>query len=372
MNHRLRVLMTADTVGGVWSYALDLAQALDGRVEFVVATLGAPLRADQRAAADRAGLEVVASSYKLEWMDDPWDDVEASSQWLLELEGAYQPDLIHLNTYAHGALPWTSPVVLVGHSCVLSWWRAVHGVDAPESWNLYRRYVAQGLRSANVVAAPTRAMLDCLERCHAPLPHARVIHNATAPAASDPSLKQPYIFTAGRVWDRAKNIEALCAAAEYLAWPVYVAGDTQSPDGAEGRYPAVRLLGPQPQPRVHEWMARASIYALPARYEPFGLSILEAAHRHCALVVGDIASLREVWGDAALYVPPDDARALRTALHALIMDEPLRAAMAAKAHARAQHYQPEVMAREYLDVYAELLGAPRPCFGAVSWKRGFT
>ena len=32
----------------------------------------------------------------------------------------------------------------------------------------------------------------------------------------------------------------------------------------------------------------ASIYALPARYEPFGLSILEAALSGCALVLGDI------------------------------------------------------------------------------------
>ncbi len=32
---------------------------------------------------------------------------------------------------------------------------------------------------------------------------------------------------------------------------------------------------------------------LPARYEPFGLSVLEAALSGCALVLGDIPSLRE-------------------------------------------------------------------------------
>ena len=52
-------------------------------------------------------------------------------------------------------------------------------------------------------------------------------------------------------------------------------------------------------------MGRAAIYALPARYEPFGLSILEAALSGCALVIGDIPSLREIWADAALFVPSD-------------------------------------------------------------------
>ena len=64
-------------------------------------------------------------------------------------------------------------------------------------------------------------------------------------------------------------------------------------------------------------MAEASIYALPARYEPFGLSALEAALSGCALVLGDIPSLREIWGPAAIYVPADDkVGALRAALDA--------------------------------------------------------
>jgi glycogen synthase len=58
-----------------------------------------------------------------------------------------------------------------------------------------------------------------------------------------------------------------------------------------------------------DWYARASIYALPARYEPFGLSALEAALSGCALILGDIPSLREVWLEAAPYVSPDDESA---------------------------------------------------------------
>ena len=42
---------------------------------------------------------------------------------------------------------------------------------------------------------------------------------------------------------------------------------------------------------IRPWFARAGIYALPAVYEPFGLSVLEAALSGCALVLGDIPSL---------------------------------------------------------------------------------
>jgi hypothetical protein len=44
-----RILMTADTIGGVWTYALELAQALQSYdIELVLATMGAPLQEQQR------------------------------------------------------------------------------------------------------------------------------------------------------------------------------------------------------------------------------------------------------------------------------------------------------------------------------------
>jgi glycosyltransferase involved in cell wall biosynthesis len=101
-------------------------------------------------------------------------------------------------------------------------------------------------------------------------------------------------------------------------------------------------------------MGRASIYALPARYEPFGLSALEAALAGCALVLGDVASLREVWGDAALFVPPDDAEAIGAALRSMVRDVDLRQELAVRAQRRAARYTVERMADAYLDVYAQV------------------
>ena len=65
-----RVLMTADTVGGVWTYALDLAHLLARRgCEVTLATMGGYLpHAEARAVARTRGIHLYESNFKLEWM----------------------------------------------------------------------------------------------------------------------------------------------------------------------------------------------------------------------------------------------------------------------------------------------------------------
>jgi glycosyltransferase involved in cell wall biosynthesis len=109
------------------------------------------------------------------------------------------------------------------------------------------------------------------------------------------------------------------------------------------------------------WYARASIYVLPARYEPFGYSALEAALAGCALVLGDIPSLREIWGSAATFVPPDDSLALRQSLQKLIERPALRREMAKRANSRARQFTPDRMASAYVDVYESVTTGRLAC-----------
>jgi glycosyltransferase involved in cell wall biosynthesis len=352
----MRALTTVDTVGGIWTYALDLARALAPHgVETALATMGAPLSHEQWDEARAiAGLRVFESTFKLEWMQDPWEDVAAAGSWLLDLERSLSPDIIHLNNFAHGGLPWHAPVVMVGHSCMASWWEAVKGEPLPPAWEDYRRSVAEGLSAADVVLAPTAAMLAALERLYGPFREAGVIHHARAVEGFAPAGKEDFVLTVGRLWDEARNIATLTAVAPDLPWPVLVAGEAQHPEGGTSGTDGVRMLGRLPSAALHRKMARAGIFALPARYEPFGLSALEAGLCGCALVLGDIESLREVWGDAARFVPPDDHDALRRALQSLISRPAERAEMAARARARALTYTPERMSEAYLEVYGML------------------
>jgi len=351
-----RVLMTADAVGGVWPYALDLAAALrDRSVDVTLAVMGPAPSPAQLAAASRAAT-IAARSCRLEWMSDPWDDVREAAEWLLDLERRVRPDVVHLNGYCHAALPWRAPCVIVAHSCVCSWWRAVHGVEAPPAFDRYRREVARGVTAARVVIAPTAAMGAALEREYDVPAGVRVIPNGRPDRPPcPPGRKQPFIFSAGRLWDAAKNIDSLGCVASSLPWPVYVAGSDSSPDGRRAPHASMRHVGRLEAHEMDEWFARAAIYALPARYEPFGLSVLDAALAGCALVLGDIPSLRENWDGAAGFVPPDNRRAMAGALTQLIESPAERRRLSARARARACRFRLADMAEAYLSAYRSVL-----------------
>jgi glycogen synthase len=359
--------MTTDTLGGVFSYAVELLHGLAARgAETVLATMGRALSAGQRAQLqDIPNLEVHESEWALEWMDEPWADVRACGEWLEQLARQVAPDCIHLNHFAHGALDWPAPVVVVGHSCVPSWWRAVHGSQAPATWSTYRRTVRAGLRAADLVVAPTRAMQASLIEHYGPLAHSCVVPNGIDLSCYAPHTKQPFVLAAGRLWDPAKNIAALQGLAKVLTWPVCVAGELSGPNEAAREYNACRQLGMLSRRELADWMGRASIYALPARYEPFGLSVLEAAASGCALVLGRVPSLLENWSGAACFVEPDDRDELQRALTGLIADRARRKLLGARAQQRAQSFGAGRMADAYMRIYTQLSAAAQsgvmPC-----------
>jgi glycogen synthase len=352
----MKVLMTTDTVGGVWVYALELARALQPHgVEVALATMGSRITSAQHEEARQlSNVQLFPSEYKLEWMEDPWAEVAEAGEWLLWLEQCVQPDVVHLNGYVHGALPWRVPALVVGHSCVLSWHEAVRGEPAPSWWDRYREEVARGLRAATMVAAPTAWMLATMDRHYGPLPESRVVPNGRDVNRFQPREKEPFVLSAGRLWDQAKNLNNLDAIAGRLPWPVCVAGEAKNPEGGWIETDGVWMLGNLPLPVLADWMSRAAIYALPARYEPFGLSILEAALSGCALVIGDTPSLREIWADAALFVSPDSPDQLEAALIELMEDPKQRAVLAARARARALGYTSQRMAAGYSSLYQAL------------------
>jgi glycogen synthase len=348
--------MTADTVGGVWTYAIELMQALEGDAEFVLATMGRPLTPAQRdELADLPHVEVAESNFALEWMTDPWEDVKESGEWLLDLEQAIHPDVVHCNGYAHAACPFRAPVLVVAHSCVYSWWEAVHQSPPPPEWETYRRAAETGLQGAAHVAAPSRAMLAALLRHYDFDTPASVIPNGRDPRNFHGSAEDAVVFSAGRLWDEGKNVRTLVEAAKAIRWPVCIAGDQAFGGNSVPDHAGVALLGALGRLEMARWMARAPIYSLPALYEPFGLSVVEAALSGCALVLGDIPSLREVWDDGALFVDPRDPAAVAAAVNLLIDDPAARTRLAATARTRALTFSPEKFARRYRSLYGELV-----------------
>jgi glycogen synthase len=355
------VLMTADAVGGVWQYALELARAFGMQgIRTILAVAGPPPGADHmRAAAEVRGLEVLHEPFRLEWMADADDDIGRTGDWLLGLERRYRPDVIHLNGFSAGALPWRAPHLVVAHSCSLSWWNAVRRSAWPESLRGYSERVAAGLRGADIVIAPTAAFLAEIERLYGHLPCKRVIWNGRSRDQFQPGDKEPFVFTAGRLWDEAKNLAALDAAAPRLPWPIFAAGGMQAPDGGMPRLSHIGHLGNVTPDQLRDWLSRASIFALPARYEPFGLAVLEAALSGCALVLGDIPTFRELWDGAASFVDPEDHDQLEGAITDLAGNRLRLDKLAEAASTRAERYSAESMANRYLQTYAAIETAAR-------------
>lgn len=349
--------MTGDCIGGVWNYSLDLAASLAPfGVEVIFAVMGSrPSAQQRRAAAEIANLTMLESDFKLEWMDSPWADVNAAGNWLLSLACTFVPDLVHLNGFAHADLAWDFPVIVVAHSCVRSWWAAVKGEPAPSSFDEYTRRVSRGLHQANLVVAPSHSMLAAIDDQYGPVGPSKVIPNGCVRLYRCPSKKKDFILTAGRLWDEAKNVRLLAKIAPKLDWPIYAAGKSHSPSGAGRQFEHLRSLGSLSDEQLAAILATTPVYAAPALYEPFGLTVLEAALSGCALVLSDIPSFRENWSGAALLIPPEDLSTWQDVLQELIHREELRNDFARQSRERAEQLQPEKIGERYFKTYCELL-----------------
>ena len=129
-----RVLLSTDAVGGVWVYALELGRALAARdVAVELAVLGPAPAAAQRAAAAEAGVRLHKTGLALDWMADSPAALGAISDGLAALARELYVDVVQLHTPALvGHAAWSAPVMAVVHSCLGTWWEAVHpGQPAP-------------------------------------------------------------------------------------------------------------------------------------------------------------------------------------------------------------------------------------------------
>jgi glycosyltransferase involved in cell wall biosynthesis len=138
---------------------------------------------------------------------------------------------------------------------------------------------------------------------------------------------------------------------------VYVAGPVRGPHGEAAAIRYARPLGSLDQQTLAGWLAARPIFVSPALYEPFGLAVLEAAQAGCPLVLSDIPSFRELWDDAALFVPSADPDALGRALETLARDGDLRTALGQAGQDRAARYTVDAMTAGVLRAYRAIAPA---------------
>ncbi|HEY9219019.1 MAG TPA: glycosyltransferase family 4 protein, partial [Phenylobacterium sp.] len=258
---------------------------------------------------------------------------------------------IHLNTpalaYDGG---FCAPLVGACHSCLATWWSDVR--DGPMPHELRWRSAAQwqGLINCDVNLAPTAAFAEATARTYE-IPRPFVVHNGRRASGVAPAPRERFAFTAGRLWDEGKNLGLLDAAAARLDAPVYAAGPLESPAGSRVALSTVRSIPRLSADEMSRWLTRAGVFVSTALYEPFGLTVLEAAQTGCPLVLSDIRTLRELWDGAAVFVDPYDAEGLASAIQQILDNGELAAQLGAAARIRAARYSVQAMAAGVRDVY---------------------
>ncbi|WP_336488775.1 glycosyltransferase family 4 protein [Methylobacterium nigriterrae] len=360
---RFHVLMTADAVGGVWSYAVDLAEGLAGaEVGVTLAVLGPEPSATQAARAEAAGCRLVGTGLPLDWTAaEPGAVIEAGDM-LARTARAVGADLVHLHSPAFAAqTPFGVPVVAVCHSCVATWWAAVETGPLPDDLAWRADLVGRGCRRSDALLAPSAAFAAATARAYGLTRPPRIVHNGrralslTGAACTEPT---PSAFTAGRLWDRGKNVAGLDRVAARAALPVRAAGPLAGPNGERISPVHLEWLGQLDEAGIAAQLAGRPIFVSLARYEPFGLAILEAAQVGCALVLSDLPTFRELWEDAAVFVDAGDADAVAGTLECLAADPGTRAKLGQAARKRAGRYTIAASTAGVLRTLEALLAGP--------------
>jgi glycosyltransferase involved in cell wall biosynthesis len=340
-----RLLITTDAVGGVWRYSIALAQGLAASgTRCTLAVLGPAPDARQRDEASAIpGCTLVETGLKLDWVLTGRAALDASINSLITIAGNAGAASAHLHAPSLACPRWPIPVAVVAHSCMGTWWHAVRQGEMPPDFAWHAANTAEGLEAADVVIAPSAAFGRALRQVHRLGRTIEIIPNGLEDHPPRGVPRQGFVLAAGRLWDPAKNMAVLDRAACLVDFPIRAAGPVRAPQGGDFTSCHLDLLGTLPGAFMRAVMARAAIFASPARYEPFGLAVLEAAQLATPLVLADIPTFRELWSDAAVFVPPGDAGAWAGALTQLMANSNERARLGACARRRALLYTRDAM-----------------------------
>ena len=360
----LRLVMTADAVGGIWQYATDLAAELcRAGHEVTIALLGPGPSAEQRSQAQGIdGLRLVATGEPLDWLSAGPEPVEHAARTIAALADAHRADLVHCNQPAlAGAAAFSVPLVAVAHGCIATWREAAGRAPLDHVFGWHRDLMIRGLCAADAVVTPSAAFGATIQRVYGLPAQPLVVHNGRrAPDRSRGKVPMlDAVLTVGRLWDEVKGAALLDQVAGIIDLPLLAAGTLTGPRGETTSLKHMNSIGKVDDAQLHDLLAQRPIFVSAARFEPFGLAVLEAAMAGCALVLSDIATFRELWDGAAVFVDPADAQGFAAAIAALAADPARRQAMGEAAAAKAARYTPGASATKMERIYQSLLDKRR-------------
>jgi glycosyltransferase involved in cell wall biosynthesis len=304
-------------------------------------------------------LQIIDTGLPLDWLADEPAQVFTAGDHIATLARDLNADLIHLNSPTLAARArFSAPVVAAAHGCVGTWWQAARGTAPDPDYAWHADLMAAGLRAADTVVAPTSAFAATLQRTYDLLQPPLAIHNGRTPLSLPDAAQSDAVLTTGRLWDEVKGATTLDQVAALVDTPFRAAGPLTGPHGESVTLRHLHHLGTLGETALAAELAGRPIFVSAATFEPFGLSVLEAAQAGCPLILSDIDTFRELWTGAALFVPARDPQGYADAIVRIRTDTALRTHLSEVARLRAMRYTPQAQAGAMAAIYAALLAQP--------------
>lgn len=230
-----------------------------------------------------------------------------------------------------------------------------------------RRLAALFARMAAVLTPASGARRQLLDELGLPADRVHVVPNGVdlpADPAGPAGNRVPRVGGLGRLTGQ-KGFDVALAAVRRLVddgVPVQLvlAGAGRDDDRLRGAAAGLPVGFAGFVDDVRGFLAGLDVFCLPSRREALPLALLEAMAEGLPCVATDVGDVRTAVGDAAVVVPPDDPGALAGALAGLLADPARRAALGARARARAERaFDAGRMARDTFDRLAAASGGGR-------------
>jgi len=217
---------------------------------------------------------------------------------------------------------------------------------------IFRRVVPNAARrAARVFSVSERTKADLVELYGVPPDKVVVTPNGVDPGFAPGDGPHDYVLAVGAIHKRKNQLAAL-EAADAVGLPLVVVGPETDPGlAAELRRRGAHLEGYVEHDRLAELYRGAACVVQSSRFEGFGLPVLEAMASGTPVVAVPDPALREVAGDAAVFVEESAlAEGIRRALRE-------RDGLVAAGLERARVFSWRAAAQRTLAVYREILGA---------------
>jgi glycogen(starch) synthase len=372
----LHVLITTDTLSGVWSYTRELVTGLVAEgIRVTLVSFGEiPVPSQTKWMENLKGLEYRPTAFGLDWMQEAEQDYKDSCTYLAALVKERNPDLLHFNHPCYGSLNVKTHRVVVAHGDLINWWKAVHGRE-PKETQWLRRYcqrISEGLVEADAIVAPSVWMMDSLRDTYIVSRSISSLSKRSAVAyhGRNPVMFNPYgkkdgsALALGRAFDPASQLGLLTQHNHSV--PISIVASAAStpmphlPIRTDVKFAdektAISMKGQQTEDQMRALYSRSSIYVATARYDPFGTAGIEAALSRCAILANDTPLFREMWGESAVFFRTNSASSLASEIRRLSEDRELRRSYANRAFHRAHEcFTSKRMVDQYVALYDGVL-----------------